>query len=491
MPTPQSSLIIKHYEGFGGNFLDSQYLGFSYDAAKPHVFENTLMKMYSSRSRFFTGGKLLTAMLGTGASYSTKEIEGDVWRWTLQGAEHRSAIVTEVVETSTTPGLGLTTFRVKLDINYFARPDVLMGEDNDFTMEIVEGPIPDGEGYVYTLRLQGDNPSRSFPVSELAIGKRFEKVWTSVASEMNQEYGTQQAPSSFMLENQLGYFAQKITVTDKALRTEGRLGVKFIMTDEAGKQTQVSRFLPLYEARMQDELYSGIEAALVYGKKETRPATNGYALKTGSGMREQIKDGWVRYYNGVLTVNLLRDYLMDIFFTRENENQRSVKIMTGTLGSILFHQALANLANGFLTVDTHFIRSAQGVGPTPGLAFGAQYTKYNGPNGIEVELYMNPLYDSTMYCKKFHPLYPNMPIDSARMTVLDFGSSEGKDNICMVKEKNSFTSGYVPGMVTPSGPNTGGATASLNHAYERGIQTSAGLHINDVSRTGELILAMD
>lgn len=79
-----------------------------------------------------------------------------------------------------------------------------------------------------------------------------------------------------------------------------------------------------------------------------------------------------QYYSGAITVELLRDYLFDIFFSRENETDRQVKIMTGTIGSILFHQAIANLANGFLTVDTHWIRSAEGVGNTPGLAYGKQ-----------------------------------------------------------------------------------------------------------------------
>lgn len=320
MPTPQSSFIIKHYAGFGGNYVDSNYLGHSYDAAKPHVFENTLMKMYSSKSRFFTGGKLLTQMLGASNSYAIKEIDGEVWRWKLQGAEHKSARVLEVVEASTAPGLAGTTFKVKLDLNYFARPDVLMGEDNNFAMEIVEGPIPDGTGFVYVLRLQGDSPTTFFPVSDLQPGKRFEKVWTSVVSEANNIYGTQQAPSSLMLENQLGYFAQKITVTDKAMRVDGRLGVDFIMTDASGKETKVSKFLPMYEARMQEELYAGIESQLVYGKRQTRAGINGYTLKTGSGMREQLKDGWVQYYSGALTVNLLRDYLMDIFFSRQNED---------------------------------------------------------------------------------------------------------------------------------------------------------------------------
>lgn len=59
MATTRSQFIIKHYDGFGGNFVDSQYLAASYETGKPHMFNNTLMKIYSSQNRFFTGKPLL------------------------------------------------------------------------------------------------------------------------------------------------------------------------------------------------------------------------------------------------------------------------------------------------------------------------------------------------------------------------------------------------------------------------------------------------
>lgn len=95
-------------------------------------------------------------------------------------------------------------------------------------------------------------------------------------------------------------------------------------------------------------------------------------------MREQLKDSWIQYYNGPLTVNLIKDYLMDIFFTREDETNRKVTGMTGTLGSVLFHEAIASLANGFLFVDTYYIDKVASNVETPHLAFGAQFTRYRG-----------------------------------------------------------------------------------------------------------------
>lgn len=253
--TRGSSFVIKHYDGFGGNFVDSQYLARSFDTGKPHVFENTLMKIFSSRNRFFTA-KPLTGMTGA-KSYGVKEIDTEIYRWYLQGAEEKVARSKGVVDAAVTmPGYGNTPFQIWLDLDYFAEPDVLMPEDNDYHLEILGDSIAHGDGYLYTVRIQGDDPTVYLPSSLLAESKEFSKVWTTVASEYNEKFGTQQIPASFMLESQVSAFAQKFTVTDKAMRDQGRLGVEVLYTDpRTGKEQLMRSFLPMYEAKMHDELY--------------------------------------------------------------------------------------------------------------------------------------------------------------------------------------------------------------------------------------------
>lgn len=482
MQTPQPNLIIQRLEGFGGNFVDSDYLGASFDSAKPHVFENMMGVIYSSASRFFPIKPLL-AMTGGRGNYM--EIDTEIYRWKLQGAEERTAISLEnLEEPNNAPGLNGTTFRIKLDVDFYHYPDVLFSEDNTVPLAIVDGPIADGAGYVYTVRIQSDNPAAFLDKKYLDPGRQFNKVWTTVPSEANRWYGTMQAPSTFMLENQVGFFAQGIEVTDKALREDGRLLISFI--DEQGNK--VNKFIPYYEAKMQNELYRSIEVQLMYGKKSTQPGPDKYWQKTGPGLREQLSASWVDTYTGPLTAAMLQDYLMNIFFARQDEDERGITAMTGTLGSILFHNAMVALANGFLTVDSHWIQKTQNpASSVPGLAVGAQFVEYRGPAGIILKLTRNPMYDSTLYCKRFHPQYPNMPVDSARLTFLDFGMSSGQQNIQLLRVKNSFTYGVVMGMVGPNGPNRSGNVSSLKHSYEVGITGSAGIWVKDITRCGELI----
>lgn len=485
----QSQLIIKKYDSFGGNFIDSQYLGAAYETGKPYMFENTLNRIFSSTSRFFSGK--LVSSLTAGKAGGVKEIDSWIYRWKLQGAEHKAARVVENLEASNpTPGLNNTTFRLKLDLDYFGYPEILLGEDNEYPIAIVDGPISDGTGSIYICKLQTDRPDLFVPADMLEVGKEFNKGWTSTPSEMNEDFGGQQYSNSFMLESQIGSFGQKYTVTDQAWRDEGKLGVEFNFTDRMGKEQRVKRFLPMAEAKMWDELHQSMEVQMVYGKKSTTPGKNGYFTKTGPGLREQLKDSWIKYYNGNLNVPMLRDYLMDIFFARKNETERAVKAITGTVGSVNFHDALVAVANGFLTVDTKFIREIPSNIQTPYLAYGAQYTRYTGPEGIVIDIMKNSMYDSTEYCGRRHPLYPNRPIDSARLTFLDFaGGSDGSGdgNIMMLKLKDSFRWGYRSGTHTPTGPVKGGQVGALKAGYDVFCEGTAGIMIKDVTQCGEVI----
>lgn len=448
MSAKGSSLVIRRYEGFGGNYINSQYLSAAYDTGKPDMLDNTLSTIYSAKSRFFTG-KLLTG-LTKGSPIGTKELTTEIFRWRLQGAEIRNAVVVTNIESgNTAPGLNGTTFRIKLDLNYYARPDVLLPKNPEYPCEIVDGPFADGDGYIYVLRLQGDDPSKYLPSDQLEVGAEWSKGWTSVVSEANDQFGTQQYAAPFMLESQVGAFAQKITVSDKALRDEGRLGFDFIYTDpNTGKQQVVKRFMPYAEAKQWNELYQSMEVQAWYGVKQTKPSTIAPEwIKTGPGLREQMKDGHTEYINTPPSVTRLKDYLMDIFFAREDENNRDVVGVTGSLGAVSFHDALAAVASSFLTMDTHYIRRTSSEYTDQALEFGSMFTSYVGPLGIKIRLAINPMYDSARYCKTYHPIYTEYPIDSARLTFMDFGSTGMQQNIMALKVKDTYRHATMMGTV--------------------------------------------
>jgi hypothetical protein len=486
-----SQIKLAQYPGFGGSFVDSDYLISSYNAGQPHVFEQMMGKVFSASNRF-SQKPLLGMTLAKGKSVT---IDNEIYRWSLMGAEEKALRSLGNVEpaSNVTLGLGKESFRIKLDEGWLQNPDVIIPENNEYPMEIVDGPFPSGQGYEYIVQLQTDDTSKFLDSAYVDSGKLFYKKSTSTVSELNGLMGTTQFGATFQLQSQIGHFGQELTVTDKALREQGRLGVPYKTKDGSSKEM----FIPYAEAKTKDELYKGVEWALLYGKKSTRKGYNGYTKFTGPGLREQLRDGWTQTYNGVLSESLLKDYLLDIFFGRVDEQDRKIVAMTGTLGAMIFHDMLAGLASGFLTVDTHFIEKVSKKDYNLNdshLAFGAQFVQYRGPVGIDVTLVYNPSYDDVSNCPEMHPIYTDMPVDSARFTFLDFGKT-GKvnggmltDNIQFLQQKDYISRhGYIPGSVTPMGVLQGGATSSKIAGYTTFCETSGGIVVYDVTRAGELI----
>ena len=483
MPQIDSQLKLKVYDGFGGNFIDSDYLAASWDGGKPHIFEGLMGKIFTASDRF-NNKPLLGMTLG---SSKIKEIDNEIYRWNMHGAEEKVLRIVENLEAAnTTPGVARTTFRVKLDEDWFAHPDVLFPEDNEYPLAVMEGPVQEGNGYIYHLKLQTDDDTKFLPPEYLEEGREFSKVWTSVSNEYNEDFGTLQHASSFQLESQVSAFAQKVTITDKAMREGGRLGIPIPYRDRNGKTQYTEKFMPYIEAKLKDELYMSMEAQLMYGKRHTAEGKKGYWLKTGPGLREQLQDGHIEFYSGVLTEGRLIDYLLDIYISRVNEGERKITAMTGTAGSIIFHDLLASSAGQFFTVDTHFIEKIKS-NPRH-LSYGAQFTHYQGPEGIEVTVVKNPMYDDFKYSPKAHPTDKKFPIDSFRFTFLDFGSSSDESNIQFLRVKDTYRNGYTVGTVGPSGPIMGGQAGSLVAGYDTFCEGTAGLWMKDVTRGGEIIL---
>lgn len=492
MPTTNGvRMVIEKYDGFGGNYVDSQYLGNSYATGKPYVFDRMLMKMFATKNSMF-GSKAMMGLIGSYAKKGIKEIDNEIFQWYLQGAEEKFATSLGLVDGSITAvGLNNSEFEFKLDLDYYSRPDVLMGRNSRWPIAIVRGPIKVGSSNVYVGKLQTDDPTAFLSPEDFALGQPFSKVWTSISSESNSDWGTQQTPSSFKLESQVGAFSQAFEVTDKALREQGRMGIKFIYTDpQTGKEKIVDNFLPTYEAIMYDTLYDGMDAAMIYGRKSTYTNDgNKYWTKTMPGIREQLQDSWNKYYSGVPSVDVFKDFLLDVSISRVDESEREYVATTGSLGSLFLHDALAAEAASFLTVDHHFIKDFDRSKRL--LSFGAQFSHYSGPEGVSFSLMKNPRNDSFKYEKTPHPDYPDLPMDSARYTFLNFGKYKGEQNIQVLSVKDTYAYGHRVGTVGPNGVVKGGPVSQLKAAYDVWVQGTRGIVMFDPTSGGEIIPAVN
>ena len=487
-------------------FVDSDMLASAYQVYdKPHEMGNKLTQLFASKSNFWDAKPLLGSTEGSG---KVEMIENEIYRWYLEGSEVCAVIVAEkLVEEGSRPGLNGEPFEIAFTQKRFVVSEVITGDDENYPLEIIEGPIPDASGYFRYVVKPASDTNFEFPEYLLEPGKEFTKAYNINNLELTRARGGQRYNERFRLQSQIGTFGQEFMVTDRAMREDARSGknvaqndgkllsVPFYWNDKkTGTRKSANKFMMMAESKMHEELAASKEYAMWLGHRYKSLDANGYVKLMGPGVRQQMKDGWIHTYSGALTERMLQEYLHDIFFARLDHGDRDVRAMSGTGGSMLFHQLLAASAGSFLTVDTNYIQKTNNRGFKNELMYGAQFTKYLGLEGIEVTLWYNNLYDSTKFSKRRHPQFKDRPLDSYRLTFLDFGNASidnlPVDNIRMLKLKNYGGYGYEESLINRAGMVKQGEVVSNSNfaGVKFYVDDSGGINMVDPTRCGELIL---
>lgn len=478
----QSKLITRKLP-WHANMTEANNLGRAL-MLKPDVFEGAMTQIFTSQN-YYSDNPLTSGLFMSNKVEHTNSTE---WEWELKGGNTRPLVVTDFVETAPQPGRFNTEYSLVLDENFYIAGDVITpGTTNKrYQSRVQENPIRHGNGWLYKLVLVTDDSNGFIPTSFLKQGTRWGKLYSQY-EEGAEQSGSTQYSLPIMLHNRMGRLRKMYRVTGDAVNQV--LAVK--IPDSKG--TYHDSWLNYAEVEYWQQWYAEIERSAWYSIQTNKVmGATGRPVITGPGIQEMLEDSHIHYYNH-LTASLIEEYLMDIFYSRiKPGSKRSIKAYTGEYGMILFHRAMQQLVdkstwsivgsnfNPITKVNSEFHKNAYSV--------GYQFVKYQMANGIELELVHNPLYDDQDINFEIDPV-TGRPVESMRFTFLDF-SGEGKtSNVRLVEKINGLKFGYTAGLTSPFGPNTGSLMSHSGDYYTMHIQKQFGMHIEDVSRCGELILA--
>jgi len=496
--------------GVSGEVL-SEHLHAAFGIDQPHNINMGYARIFSATDIYHD--KPLVGM--TEAKGNIKMLTNHIYRWRLSGDMYQKLRVTRKVCTDPRPGINQTIFPIVLDKPWFQMPDVLSPEDNKYRLYVTETE-PEKIGvneYKYMVQLVTNDPTEYLPVDLIEENMEFCKVSSMVSNEGNQVYGGFQFATIFQSEGQLGQFAVKFELSDRAARKakqcadEGRYGdedfgryvnqlrVPFMSQDAKGNPVKWTNFMSMAEAEMHNRIFSDVEDALVLGRASSHiKSREGFTITTGSGLREQIEAGNTLQHNGNLTLSQLNDWFTAILKDKKSRGECKVILSCGIKFAEMFDQMVKADSSTFLTLDTHFIRKGSDYHH---MDYGAYFASYKGFI-VEIQVMINPSYDNRYFQPKMHPVYPNYTIDSWRADILDFGTTKQQGtgmsdpNISMVKEN------YCDYEISHKGkwdPKTGLPITDGGYGLAGGIsgytltqEKSAGLMIADVSRCGAIFL---
>lgn len=477
--------LITKQMAWHANMTELNHLGKAL-LIKPTLFEGKMTQLFTAQR--YSDNPLTAALAGK----SEKTINTTEWEWDMKGATVRPLVIKENVEpdSNTTPGKFRQDFRVKLDMNWYMPGDVIHpgSMNKKYQCRVQTGPVGNpSTGYIYTLRGMSDDPAWFLPVKYLKVGAQWGKLYSQY-EEAAEQSGSTQYSMPIGMADRMGRYRKMYQVTGDAANEVLAVGIP----DSNGKIHH--SWIKYAEVEYWQQWHRELERGYWYSRStDTVIGANGRPVRTGPGVQEKMEDS-IQHYYSTLTSRLIEEFLMDIFYSRVKPGkQRRIKGWSGEYGMIQFHRAIDDLNSkrkGFFSiVDTNFIGKDSSEYNANSLSYGYQFTKYRMANGAELELIHNPLYDDREINYEIDPL-TGYPMESQRITFLDFSNQNGAEsNIVLMNRANSFKLAYVVGMQTPYGPSNKEFSSHAGDYYEMHVQAQKGVHIEDVSRCGELILA--
>lgn len=479
----QNRLIIKQMP-WHANMTELNHLGAAL-LTKPTVFEPKLTQIFTAQR--YSDNPLTTTLSGK----AEKTIGTTVWEWNMKGATSRPLVVMENVEpdANTTPGKMKQTFKLKLDEDWFLPGDILHpgAPSKKYQVRIQSQPYRHGNGFVYEVRGMSDDPAWFMPLTYLKVSQPWGKLYSQY-EEAAEQSGSTQYSMPIAMQNRMSRFRKKYRVTGDAANEV--LAIK--IADSNGRMHD--SWIKYAEIEYWEQWFREIERGYWYSRStDSVQGANGRPIFSGPGVQEQLEDSHQHYFS-TLSARLIEEYLMDIFYSRVKPGKaRRIKGYSGEYGMINFHRAVMDWQkkNGFIQVVDQVGSLTKESSPLNANALGAgyQYVRYRMVNGAELELVHNPLYDDREINFEIDPV-TGYPMESQRITFLDFsGNGENGNNIMLINRANSFKLAYVVGLHGPYGPVNKGFSAHSGDYYEMHVQKQCGIHIEDVSRCGELILS--
>lgn len=416
----------------------------------------------------------------TGGIGKTQFVDNSEFRWFLAGDLERPSLITENLSVgNATPGIGGTTFQVRLEDDQFVSGDVLVMDNRDFSVIVVSDPFQDGSnGFIYTLQLLDGKVDKSkfVPVSLISPGSELSKDF-SVYEQGSSRSSLTTYNSPFQMFNRLSIHRKHYEMTGSASSDVMIIALKNEFT---GKTSFL--WENIAEWTFLQQWYREIDRALLYNKFGTAPGANGTPTTTGAGLRQQISPANQRHYT-VLTESVISEFMLDLSYNVLDMGQRKFVALCGEGFMDLFDRAMKDVARGWQLMDTKFVS-----GSGQELSLGGQFTTYKGINGIEVTLMHYPCYDDPVHNRELHP-HTLRPLESYRATFIEYGNYGGENNIQkMAKRGREQLMWYIGGSTSPTGGKQDKTQLGTKFdGYQVEVLSEVGIKLHNPLSCGELI----
>lgn len=455
---------------------------------------------FISRLEYLDLGEDLISYL---EQFPTHYLEDDKeFEWMLQGAEEKNIPLVKATDLSGTEvtatdefGKGISRFLLWFNEKMFFQTHVIAGTNPDLYKLLVktEGEQR-GAYFVYEVELVTGDPDLYVPYEDLVAGTRWHIEYSLSEQTLSKTGSDISFTSPFRMANRMSMMRKKHLVPGNMITKKANDPIVFGLQGKDGKTFNTWLNKLDWEFRRQ---FRREKAKLLMFGQSNRMADgsyanigeSGYEIKAGLGLRAQISPSNTMYYNK-FDIEAFVDYCLSLSVGKLPQDARRFVIGTGEHGLKVVSRAIEKYAGA----------SALEYNRIPGLEGGGaasyrrpQYVKLADINGIRLEFMHIPQYDDAVRNTVKHP--DGGLAESHRMTIMDFGTSDGEANIQLVRAKGFEEQfAYIPGLRDPysaGGMGKPKIAATSVDGYEIHKADWCGVMIKNPMRCGEWIANVD
>jgi len=386
---------------------------------------------------------------------------------------------------------------------YFGDGTLVLGKHNElYPLRVMGDGFAEGSNWVINVTLMG-NAYDGIPKEDLYTGERFSRSFAPVEEELSRRVGNIVKSTPTEMRNGWTTIRKDIKFTgaaDVQQRLCCTLPVQTLDENNNIVKKEVDTWFTYEEWLFMNEWRKEKNDAELWARDNRTNngqyvdfGKSGNVIRMGNGVMAQMEPGQTIYYSE-FDIDDFVESLQTIF---ENGNvpmsERKIVVVTGQRGKIQFSNAVNKTSSGFMRAGSGVINSSNVE--VDAVALGliknnngqltyttAQYDKYIGPNGIEIEVIVDMSFDDKVRFKQVG-LNGKGVLQSYAYYVFDMGNST-EPNMYRCKLTNSQYSDYMRymlGMRNPWGID-GKIISSDEDASSMHTMVSLGACILDPSR---------
>ena len=241
------------------------------------------------------------------------------------------------------------------------------------------------------------------PAERLQSGERFSVETAYVERELSRRAGDVRFAAPVSMRNEWSTVRIYHKVPGSMLNKKLAVGIP-VVKETNGRYTHevTNMWIHNVDYQVEQQFSDYKNNALMFGRSNRNSngeylniGKSGNAIKTGSGLLEQMEVANTQYYSH-FSLKLLEDALYELSAAKLGFGERYFLITTGEKGAQLFHKEVLKTVSGW----TQFVLDNNSIGVVQktsselhqnALSAGFQFTEFKAPNGVRVKIQVDPL----------------------------------------------------------------------------------------------------